>query len=268
LLIIFIDYINIIIIFFYCILIYTLMSVVLAGYLVDRPNSAPAAVVGSASGSLDTNSAYGYKFTYVTAFGETDPSPAGMVNTNGSGSVNVSNIQMSPNENVVARKLYRTEGGGALYYLLATLANNTSTTFVDTVSDSNLGAEAPVANLAHSRQVINGWVTFSQPVGVSRELAITAGAGGTQLAAYQLNAEYNFVTVAASANDSVKLPPLTPGVVGTRVVVRNDSANAIRIYPYHGQFIGAALVDVPVTLAAAGSAEFIAGSATTWRQVR
>jgi hypothetical protein len=47
---------------------------------------------------------------------------------------------------VTARKLYRTIGGGSDYFLLATLSNNTTTTYTDNTADSSLGAGIPLVN--------------------------------------------------------------------------------------------------------------------------
>jgi hypothetical protein len=47
---------------------------------------------------------------------------------------------------VTSRKIYRTAAGGATYMLLATLADNTTTTYTDNTADSGLGAGAPAVN--------------------------------------------------------------------------------------------------------------------------
>jgi hypothetical protein len=61
------------------------------------------------------------------------------------GQVLVSGIAVGE-EGVISRKVYRTEAGGSTYKLLATIANNTATTFVDNVADGSLGVEPPAAN--------------------------------------------------------------------------------------------------------------------------
>ncbi len=47
---------------------------------------------------------------------------------------------------VTSRKLYRTTAGGSTYLLLATLADNTTTTYTDNIADASLGAAAPSTN--------------------------------------------------------------------------------------------------------------------------
>src|SRR5262249_42315303 len=41
---------------------------------------------------------------------------------------------------VTQRKIYRTKVGGSSYFLLTTLADNTSTTYTDNIADASLGA--------------------------------------------------------------------------------------------------------------------------------
>jgi hypothetical protein len=54
---------------------------------------------------------------------------------------------------VTQRKIYRTTAGGAQLKLLTTLADNTTTTFNDTVTDASLGANVPTTNTATANQV-------------------------------------------------------------------------------------------------------------------
>jgi len=55
-----------------------------------------------------------------------------------SGAVNISNIAIGP-AGTVRRRVFRTTAGGSQYRELVTLANNTTTTYLDTESDSTLG---------------------------------------------------------------------------------------------------------------------------------
>lgn len=69
-------------------------------------------------------------------------------------------------------------------------------------------------------------VLLSNPK-LSTEDAITAKAGGGQTNAYQLSATINRISVAASAGDSIKLPPATPG---QEITIINSGANSIQVY--------------------------------------
>ena len=60
--------------------------------------------------------------------------------------------------NVTARRIYRSQGGD--YFLLATIANNTQTTYTDTIANSALGAAMPTTNSAAA-----GRVSVSLPLG-------------------------------------------------------------------------------------------------------
>jgi hypothetical protein len=49
-------------------------------------------------------------------------------------------------DDVASRKLYRTTDGGSVYYLLATIGDNTTTTYTDTTVDGSLGSTIPPTN--------------------------------------------------------------------------------------------------------------------------
>jgi hypothetical protein len=97
---------------------------------------------------------YQYAVTFVTASGETTPGPvAGVTTTSGNQQVNLTSIPLgptsgSPNVAVLARRLYRTSAGGSNLLLLATLADNTTTSYLDSAADAALGAAAPTVNTA------------------------------------------------------------------------------------------------------------------------
>lgn len=125
------------------------------GSAIAAPASAPtlAATAGAGLGV----GAYQYAVTFVTASGETLPSPVGSVTTSsGNQQVSLSSIPLAPAPPpisgpdaaviVLARKLYRTAAGGSALALLATLNDNTTTTYLDSAADSALaGAAAPPA---------------------------------------------------------------------------------------------------------------------------
>lgn len=58
----------------------------------------------------------------------------------------LSNIPTSPDPAVTSRKLYRTVANGGTFKLLATIANNTTTTYTDSTADASLGANEPSSN--------------------------------------------------------------------------------------------------------------------------
>lgn len=93
--------------------------------------------------------AYFYTFSYRSDDGETAPATFGLATittTAGNQAVNLSNLAVGPT-GTVSRALYRTKVGGSSagpYYLVAVIADNTTTTYSDTVADASLGAQLVV----------------------------------------------------------------------------------------------------------------------------
>ena len=116
------------------------------------PAAGMAATAVSGSG-LGTGQ-YQYAVTFLSQGGETSPSPVAAVTTSsGHQQVNLSAIPLGPSttatpgiatNQVIGRNLYRTTAGGTQLSLLATLQDNVTTTYSDTVADSALsGRPAP-----------------------------------------------------------------------------------------------------------------------------
>lgn len=244
------------------------MATTLSGFTIATPGSAPTAAVGTATGALGAAQVYQYKATFVTAFGETDGfATASSVTTTSTGSVNLTAIPVSTDKNVIHRNLYRTTGGGTSFLLLATLNDNTTTTYTDLIADASLGAAIPTLNTAHSLQIINGVVQLSRPLVHSVESGITAHAGGGQTSAYALSAEYSIVATVATTGDSVILPPLNSSHIGKHMLICNDGANSLNVYPAVGQDASGG-TNVAVAVTATSRAEFIGKSATAWEKTR
>jgi hypothetical protein len=120
---------------------------------IDSDNTEPApgkatATLSGVAGNVD-NGAHRYACTFVTADGETEGgvvSDAVTISDNTvSGRVNLTAIPLG-GAAVTSRKIYRTAAGGSAYMLLATLADNTTTTYGDNIADSSLGAGMPTSN--------------------------------------------------------------------------------------------------------------------------
>ena len=124
------------------------------------PGAVTAALAGTpAAGNVD-DGAHRYLATFVTADGETE---AGVVSdavtvsdktTNGQ--VELTAIPLGGSL-VTSRKIYRTAAGGSTYLLLATIADNTTTTYTDNIADSGLGAGAPSTNATADPQITQ-WI--------------------------------------------------------------------------------------------------------------
>jgi hypothetical protein len=93
---------------------------------------------------------------------------------------------------------------------------------------------------------------------------LTALAGGAQVGATALVSAYNFFSTVASANNSSILPELTADNIGLFIVVRNNGANTMRVYPAVGETINGGAADAPITIAAGASANLVAVSASAW----
>lgn len=234
------------------------------GFDVATPPTPVVVAAGTVSGALGVG-AYSYKATFVSAYGETDGSPVSANQVTATGSINVSSIPISAEQNVIARKLYRTTSGGGAWLYLATIADRTTQTYVDIIADVALGAAIPTANTAMSRAIGRGQVALSEPLNYSVSTAVTAQAGGGQALATPLVSQYNLVTVVASAGDSVLLPTLTVNRVGMQVVVRNNAANACDVFPAVGQSINALAANAAFSVAAGTTVTFMAISATAWQ---
>lgn len=113
------------------------------------PTACTAALASPAAPGNVDNGAHRYLVTFVTAAGETE---AGAVSSAVTVSDKTVNGQVAltaiptGGANVTARKIYRTAAGGTTYLLLATIANNTATTYTDNIADASLGAAAPSTN--------------------------------------------------------------------------------------------------------------------------
>ncbi|MBX5450670.1 hypothetical protein [Thermogemmatispora sp.] len=115
------------------------------GSAFQPPPGGMSAIAGS--GGLLSAGLYQYAVTFLSEGGETTPSPVTRVTTANNGSVMLSNIPLgptpstsssSPLHNIIGRNLYRTQAGGSTLLLLTTLADNSSSSYLDTLADSAL----------------------------------------------------------------------------------------------------------------------------------
>ena len=105
--------------------------------------SAPLTVaLAGVAGNVNVGLHY-YFVSFITALGETafwTQTLAPVTTTAGNQQVLISNIPVSPDPRVTARRIYRT-GAGQPYYadvrILTTINNNTQTTFTDNIADAS-----------------------------------------------------------------------------------------------------------------------------------
>lgn len=110
---------------------------------------APAMLLANVGAGNVDNGAHRYRVTFVTADGETDGGTISdaitVVDKTTNGKVAVSGIPRG-GAAVTARSLYRTKAGLDAFLLVAAIADNATTTYLDNVADASLGAGLPTSN--------------------------------------------------------------------------------------------------------------------------
>lgn len=113
-----------------------------------KPGSAcTAALAGAGAGNVD-NGTHSWKYTYVSAVGESEGATASnvltVVDKTANGKVSLTGIANGP-AGTTAKKIYRRIAGDTgLWKLVATINDNTTTTYQDNLADSGLGANIPI----------------------------------------------------------------------------------------------------------------------------
>lgn len=187
---------------------------------------APGAMTAALLTSLGLGiGVYRYAVTFVNGSGETTGGTEISVTTvAGSQAVSLAGIPIGP-AGTTQRRLWRTSVGGATATekLLATLADNTTTVYQDTLPDSALGANIPTSN------------TAGVPAPGAATLA--AGAAGSPNGAYK--AQVTFVNAAGETTGGVEFTisvtnthiawsaiPLGPSGTTARKLYRTAAAGA------------------------------------------
>ena len=92
--------------------------------------------------------------------------------------VNLTGIAVG-NATVTQRKLYRRFNSTGTFKLVTTLADNTTTTYVDTTANASLGADAPSSNTATANQVDLTAIPIGGATVTQRKIYRTVAAGST-----------------------------------------------------------------------------------------
>lgn len=238
-------------------------QVLLTGFDVDPPTSAPSTSPGTLIGNITAGS-YDYVITYITHFGETTAGPASIPLPTVAPSINISNIPVSNNGEVITKKIYRKEGLGT-YKFVAEIENKV-TSYIDTSSEGSLGEEPPTDNTAPSSQICRGWISFSRPIVKSFENIVAAGT--TLLTATKIVAETTYCSVPSDLN-GVSLPSTSFYQIGSAITVRNLSvSNQLSIYPSSNTVnITGYSAGAPYILVPAHSVSFFLISIIEWNVV-
>ena len=159
---------------------------------------APTVGSPSAGGSV-TLGTHSYKITFVTANGETTGGTTSSqvnVTTGGTQTVPLTAIPTGP-AGTTKRSIYRTVAGDTgAYKLVATLNDNSTTTFNDTVADGSLGASAPVSNTA-TTNTNNASVSWTAVTGATSYRIYRGTTIGGE-SAYQTSASSPFTDTGAA----------------------------------------------------------------------
>ena len=194
------------------------------------PTTGPTAYMQT-GGGLTSLGFYFYRVTFVTATGETTtgpPSQDGFWLYQGYGTVDLRNIPIGP-ANVTGRRIYRTRAQGGAnppsdYYLVTTLADNTTTTYLDTKADGALGVQRPATNTTtiSSRQVALSAIVAG-PAGTTRRKVYRTVVGGTTLQLLT-TLENNTTTTFTDATPDASLGAAAP-TTGTAVLAQATVSN-------------------------------------------
>jgi phage gp36-like protein len=107
------------------------------------------AAINAVAGSLSVG-VYGYKVTFAYPSGEGidsyESTGVTIVDNATAGRINLSAIPVSV-KGGTARKIYRTKAGGSVFYFLAQISDNTTTTYADNIADASLGGQSPTASV-------------------------------------------------------------------------------------------------------------------------
>jgi len=121
------------------------------------PAACAAALAGLGAGNVD-NGNHVYKVVFTTALGDSDLGTGVVLtvaNKTTNGQVSLTSIATGTANVVTSRKVYRTKAGGGPFYLLTTIADNTTTTYMDNTADSSL-TTIPVAQTSTAGRVYAG----------------------------------------------------------------------------------------------------------------
>jgi hypothetical protein len=116
-------------------------------HAIETPTQAVGGIATAATGTALTGD-FQYKVTYVNSnLVESDVSDATATFTASSENIALTSIPIAAQSfGVNSRRLYRTENGGTTFKRLATLNDNTTTSYDDAIADSALGVTAPTDN--------------------------------------------------------------------------------------------------------------------------
>ena len=125
---------------------------------------APIPTVLAQAGSVDVGD-HRYRLTFVTADGETEGGDISDVVAIASAAAARVSLELPRGGSLVtARRIYRTKVGADAFYLVATVADNTTVTYVDNIADVALGAGVPAENTTADPELLDLIATARESV--------------------------------------------------------------------------------------------------------
>lgn len=215
-------------------------------YVTAPTTSATGTLAGVGAGNVD-NGTHSLQVAFVNASGETELGPRSnainVVDKTVNGKISWTNIATSTDPSVTARNLYRTgAGNGNSTYFLATINDNTTTTYTDNIADNSLGQRSYRPNNFGLSQGINvsagNMLLGSTNVRISREgLIQIPGASGNTINGLWIGAQGGSVGGSSIRIFQNQVTPYTwdTGINGTNVPSQmnmgflTDGSNAFQI---------------------------------------
>lgn len=115
--------------------------------LVTKDEGAPVVARDTTGDVFDEGFVYSYKVTYVSKYGnQSNSSPQSINYTIPSGGANrlvLTNIPVSSDPQVIARRIYRTVANGSIWLFVDDILDNETTTYYDATPDGSLGVTTP-----------------------------------------------------------------------------------------------------------------------------
>jgi len=183
----------------------------------------------------------------------------GVITASG-GTSDLSTVRFAPDGTVI-------NSGGA-HGVVATL-RITEPAITETSGSATIATTVHIANAPteggsnYALFVDAGDVRFDGYVYSSVTSGITASVTQTQ-GQQALTTSVNEVATVANTNDTVTLPS---AVIGLKVVVINNGANTLQVFPASGDNINGGGVDTASTIAAANNVTFMAYDVTNWEAI-
>lgn len=135
--------------------------------------------------------------------------------------------------------------GNSFNFTVGTTSLNTGNVFTLASSDGKF--------THHTRVVLEEFLVEGVTAGITASTTQTQGQGA-------LTKRINEISTVANVNDTVTLPT---AVAGIEVIVINNGANTLKIFPASGDNLGAG-VDTSTTLAAGSNVTYVAYNTTNW----